>query len=297
MKTVCISRLPSAGLGNKLFSWASGIVFSTVNNCPHYVTGLTKLHIGPILRGERKKRFYIGYFKNERRLLPLPVYFQKKKTLPQKKADQILPSGICYVFGEIPDWRDYFATLKNHRALITDAFWNSLTPKVLKRIENHPSPAIGVHIRMGDFRQLQEGEDFSKVGTVRTPFSYFVETIQSIRNFVNRELPVTIFSDGFDNELAEILCLPNTTRAKDDFDIVHLAVLSRSKLIIMSAGSTFSFWAGFLSEGILINHYQHLQEPIRGGDKNSKMYEGGLINNNFDALLQRNLNNVFSDGS
>jgi hypothetical protein len=129
---------------------------------------------------------------------------------------------------------------------------------------------------MGDFRSLDKGEDFSKTGAVRTPLDYFEKVIKKTRSILGEHTPVTLFSDGKNEELSQILKLKNTERVQNDLDIVHLALLSKSKVIIMSAGSTFSFWAGFLSDGILINHYQHLHAPFRSESFNKQVYEGGL---------------------
>jgi hypothetical protein len=273
---VCVSKLPSAGLGNKLFSWAAGVIFSNVNNCPHYIIGMTKFHLGPIMRNEKRKRFYIGFFKNEILFLPIYTLFNLKFNIPQEKSDQIVSQKGNYIFSEIPHWSDSYCKLKDYRSLIQDVFWDKLTDNVKNRILRQNAPFIGVHIRMGDFKNLTHSEDFSKVGAVRTPMSYFIEVINSITIVLGFNPSITVFSDGHEHELKEILSLPNVERAKEDLDIVHLALLSKSQIIIMSAGSSFSHWAGFLSDGILINHYQHLHNSIRPEIFNKSKYEGGL---------------------
>lgn len=292
MKKLAISKLPSAGLGNKLFSWAAGALFAHLNQCPHYIVGMTRVHLGTFLRKERSKRFYFGYFKNEVISLFGKGLFLKKYTLPQKAANITPTESGLYIFSEITHWTDHFVTLKDYRKEVLTLFWNGLSPKVTTQINLYPAPAIALHIRMGDFRELKEGEDFAKVGAVRTPLSYFEKIIAKIRAFVDWEVPVTIFSNGSDEELREILTLPNVVRAEEDMDIVHLAVLSKSSVIVMSAGSSFSFWAGFLSDGILINHYNHIYKPIRSPHFNQKVYEGPFNPNHDIAtypLLAKNL--------
>lgn len=275
-KMLSLSKLPSAGLGNKLFSWASGAVFAHLNNCDHYIIGMTKIHLGPIFRKERRKRFYFGYFKNEVVLLPILNYFQSSYNKKQIECGDFVSCNGNFIFSEIPHWSDSFAKLRDFRDLIIASFWSNLTQQITSRISKHEVPFIGIHIRMGDFRVLKSTEDFSKVGAVRTPLSYFVEVTNCLLQVIGTNAPITIFSDGYDHELEEVLRLPNAKRAKEDLDIVHLAVLSKSKLIIMSAGSTFSYWAGFLSEGLLINHFQHQHSPIRNLELNALKYEGGF---------------------
>jgi hypothetical protein len=289
-KIVSISKLPGAGLGNKLFSWASGVIFSSINECVHYTIGMTRIHLGPILRNEKSKRFYFGYFKNEILFLPFWLYLRTFYHKNQKECNTLALTNGNFVFSEIPHWSDSFEVIRDYRNLIIEAFWSSLTAKVKNRIATYPSPIISLHIRMGDFRVLKEGENFAEVGLVRTPFSYFVSVINMIRSVVGKNLPITLFSDGSDDELKEVYSIPNLTRINDDIDIVHLAVLSRSKILIMSAGSTFSHWAGFLSDSILINHFQHIHAPIRPHQINRNIYEGPLMPGdliqNYPLLLQ-----------
>lgn len=274
MRINCISKLPSAGLGNKLFSWASGVVFSKRNNCRHFITGMTKIHLGPLLRGEYSKRFYRGYFNNEYIILPIRLLFYKPYQMLQVESDQIVKKPGVYVFSEIPHWSDEFKTLKEYRTLIKDSFFESLSSKIKQQVSMYVPPVIAVHIRMGDFRPLKVEEDFSKLGGVRTPITYFINIINQLRKVVGTSTPVTIFSDGDDIELSEILSLNNVKRVQNDYDIVHLVVMSMSKILIMSSGSTFSHWAGFLSDEIIINHFQHAHSPIRPLSINQYKYEG-----------------------
>ncbi len=71
---------------------------------------------------------------------------------------------------------------------------------------------IGVHIRRGDF----------KMGNQTTPLSYFINTINLIRKNVAKELPVTVFSDAHNAEIADILELPGVKIAEDKPDILDI---------------------------------------------------------------------------
>ena len=50
-------------------------------------------------------------------------------------------------------------------------------------------------------------------------------------------------------------------------DLVELLHLSNSEFIAMSAGSTFSYWAGFLGNSLLIYHDYHPPCLIRDDKK------------------------------
>lgn len=293
---IVISKLPSAGLGNKLFAWASGAVLAKQNNCKHVVVGMTKFHIGPWLRKEKSKRLYVGYFNNEQSFKPLSTWFLKEIELKQVDCEKVISKKGYVSFSEIPHWSDYFKTLKKHREFIKKYFFDTLNKKVLNEFNTLLKPEIGIHIRMGDFRKLKENEEFANVGLVRTPMQYFEQTLIKIRKHCGYDIEATVFSDGSDEELKDILNLNKVIRAKDNKDILHLAQLSISKLLILSAGSSFSKWAAFLSDGIVIDHYQHIHNSIRDEEFNKKVYEGELAPNESIEdlpLLHLNLKTVF----
>jgi hypothetical protein len=163
-----------------------------------------------------------------------------------------------------------------------------LAKNVREKLRENLFPIIGVHVRMGDFRVLKEGENFAQVGSVRTPLDYFITIINKIRNIHGSILPVTIFTDGFISEIAPLLKLENTITADKNSDIVDLLLLSKSKVIISSAGSTFSYWAAFLSNAPVIMHPDHIHESIRPPYMNSQYYEGPF-NGICPPLLKENI--------
>jgi hypothetical protein len=58
-------------------------------------------------------------------------------------------------------------------------------------------------------------------------------------------VPIEIFSDGTDEELASILQLPKVVRANYKNAVADLVAMTRLRLLICS-GSSFSAWAAFL---------------------------------------------------
>lgn len=271
---MAISELPSAGLGNKLFPWAAGAVFSEVNHCPHFVTGMTRIHVGPWLRGERSKRFYKGYLRNERFFM-IQTWWTDRTYMPLSKMNLKVEDKHPFVFKEVPDWRSFFKYFKPHRPVIRQRFWSDITDGVKERVLSYEDPHIAVHIRRGDFRPLAPKEEFSLAGAVRTPLAYFRNVIKAIHSDLGEELPVTVFSDGTNEEIHEILDLPNVERAKDDLDIVHLGVMSRSRCIVTSPGSTFGYWSAFLSDAAIIHHPDHFNQTIRDNTE-GQFFEGAL---------------------
>ena len=144
---------------------------------------------------------------------------------------------------------------------------------------------------MGDFRHLQAGENFAQVGLVRTPLVYFIDLIRDIRQIAGKELHVTVFSDGEAEELAPLLAISGVQRANHNPDIVDLLLMAQSQLIICSAGSTFSYWASFLSEAPVLLHPDHIHQPLRPDDVNERYFEGGIRESpdRWPSLLRQNI--------
>jgi glycosyl transferase family 11 len=285
--SLVVCKLPKAGLGNQLFPLMRAHVFAHLNNLPTIVTGYHQIKIGPYLRGEKSKRNYNGYFNFQKNFfgeLSDKWKLNKNKNLQlcpehslNKIADDKIAGSKIYFYSEIPHWKDYFGDLKNYRELVADIFYSLISQNIKKKISLQKAPCIGVHIRMGDFRKLKEGEDFRKVGLVRTPENYFVDVINNIRQVHGTKLPVSVFSDGKKKELKSIFEMENVSLLEGNPDIVDLILLSKSKIIITSAASTFSYWAGFLSDAPIILHPGHINTRIRP-DKN--LYEGNMDSQN-----------------
>ncbi|HVU57444.1 MAG TPA: hypothetical protein VHD83_20415 [Puia sp.] len=280
--SVVICKLPRAGLGNQLFPLLKAAVFARLNELPLIVTGYNQFKIGPYLRGEKIKRNYRGYFLFEKGLLgeqvdQFRIWRSRGDEDRVEPTVEVLPAaareGKRFIFSEIPHWSDHFAGLREHRQLTLEIFEEMVCEGIKRKAEVIDAPCIGVHIRMGDFRKLKEGEDFQSVGAVRTPEEYFMQIIRQIREIAGIALPVSVFTDGRRHELETLFTMENISMVEGNPDLVDMLALSRSGIIVASANSTFSYWAGFLSKAPLILHPDHIHAPIRYG-KGEGVYEG-----------------------
>ena len=299
-KSIVICKLPDAGLGNKLFTWAHGVIFAQENNLKHYSVGFAKLKIGPILRRESSWRFYNNYFKTSK-IISRTCFFilhLRNTTVVdysncQSKLD--LQNVRVFIFNQIPHWSDYFLNIRESRDLVIKKYFESLTEKNYVRYQSKSCPIIGIHIRMGDFKKMAECTNFAEVGQTRTPLDYFINIIKILRAIIGRDLEVTIFSDGKKSELQKILNLNNVVIAENDSDMLQMLHLSKSKIIVLSAGSTFGQWAAFFSDGAVINHYEHFHSFIRPSEFNKNSYEGVIIpGEKVDKKLLEYINNKIS---
>jgi hypothetical protein len=152
-----------------------------------------------------------------------------------------------------------------------------ITDENVMKVKNNHNNEIGVHIRMGDFRKLNVGEEF-KGGHVRTPESYFINIINGIRHLFGEDIKVNVFTDGYKNEFETIFNLKNIEMIEGNNDLIDMLLLSKSKIIVISTGSTFSYWAGFLSNAPMIMHPDHIHASIRNINKNDNIFEGSYDN-------------------
>lgn len=302
--SVVVCKMPNAGLGNQLFPLMKSLVKQRLSGLPLTVTNYAQWSIGPYLRREKSKRRYQGYFIFQKGLIG---QWKEKWKLKRWGSAEVWKEAALdnqqfgqdgqpcvFEYSALPHYSEYFKGLKDHRDLVLECFSQVLSQTIKNQSNAMQAPCVGVHIRMGDFRKLKEGEDFSKVGAVRTPEKYFIEVINTIREIAGTTLPVTIFTDGYRHEFETLFDLPAITMAEKNPDIVDMICLSRSKVIVTSADSTFSYWAGFMSDAALILHPDHIHSSIRPRDMGEIAYEGPLRNRagEIDPLLQRQIASI-----
>jgi hypothetical protein len=294
--SIVVCKLPKAGLGNQLFPLMKALLLGKINNLPVIVVGYNQLKIGPYLRMEKTKRKYSNYFIFQKGIVGEQLdkwRITKNKKLPIEIEPVVEYKGTVdklFEYNAIPHWEDHFTQLKDHRDLVIELLSKHIKPNIKKQIQEQRTTSIGVHIRMGDFRKLKEGEDFSKVGSTRTPEKYFIDIINNIREIHGTSLPVTVFTDGYRNEFEELFSMENIHMAEGNTDIVDMLLLSKSKIIVCSANSTFSYWAGFLADAPIILHPDHIHQSIRSKEFNNKFYEGSWDSNN--PILINNILNI-----
>lgn len=289
MHSLVHARLPRAGLGNKSLVWARAKVFGWLNNLPVVTTGWAEAKIGPLLRGERFNRFYFGYFRREHPLQLLNLIYSyavcNQIGEPGLRAREPSSNSCLYIFGELPQYPNYFDGIRDCRDLIRSAFFGIASRPVFNEAMKNPPPVIGVHIRRSDFREYVVGEVQGGQSNMRTPSEYFIESIKLVREIHGENLPVTIYSDAYPDELRDVLAVGNAVISSSRNALYDLILLSRSRCLILSHGSTFGYWAGFLADAPIILPYS-LSSPIRTLATNARYYEGEAQK---DALLVQNI--------
>ena len=232
----------SFGLGNAMLIHARALSYQKKFGGIILTSRYGKIRLGPILRSEKKMRTYFGYFRET------PYY----SLLILKIAHFFLPINVnpnhysknwCVVFNAKIITGQLFLLMKDDSLYIKKKFLELLNKKVRNQLEFVRKKEISIHIRRGDFKLSQQ----------QTNLDFFISCINKLRNMLGRMLSVTIFTDADVDELSEILHLENVLVEKNDFDIVDIFSLANSKIIVLSASSTFGYWAGFFqNKGVLI---------------------------------------------
>jgi hypothetical protein len=152
-------------------------------------------------------------------------------------------SGLTIV--EVPPHDFTFVGLHPYRDLIR----NRLIEILAARPGNAPDWGAGAyaaaHIRLGDFRTSQSS-DLRRTfrDGERIPLAWYIQAIKQVRN-VYPDLPIHVYSDGHEHELAEITSIESVTLRREPNDVADLLALAQARLLIGS-NSTFSRWAAFL---------------------------------------------------
>jgi hypothetical protein len=265
-------QFPKTGLGNLLLIWARAKVFSHIHGFPMVTTSWWGIRWGAWLRREQKKRVYWGYFKesNLRQRLNAFFWLKTKKIIaePPLTKLQSFPAdeNVLFLFREVVTNSDLFDGLREHKDFLKEEIIQLLKPELKSKLNHYPVPVISVHIRRGDF----------KIANPITPLSFFISAIRQIRKTVNEEWPVTVFTDADPYEIVQILNEPGVTLAASKPDILDIMLMSKSKAIVLSQSSTFSYWSAFLSDAVIVMSHNDWQKTITGDLSREIKFDGSM---------------------
>ena len=231
-----------------LMIWARGVVFARLNGFNLATSPWWGFRWGALLRREQKKRLYWKYFVETPLHVQLLACFQWrfKRVIIEPAVEKLtgisLHDKTLFLFNQVmPDY-DLFGSIKNYHSIIATELFQVLHPSRKELLTKFEQPVIGIHIRRGDF----------KLGSTLTPIDFFIDGINIIRQQVGECLPVTVFTDADKDELGSLFLLPSIKLAEEKADILDILLLSKSRFLLLSAGSTFSYWAAFLSDAFVI---------------------------------------------
>lgn len=268
-------RLGGAGLGNLLFTWSRVIVASEKHNLKLVWPTWPSIKIGPWIRHEKDKRSYIGLFSNKTKMCSgfkkyMKLGFGKK--IHTKNLDEIdwdnLGENDIVVYDDFKLAPGVFQMNFNgsmvYRDKIVDVILRNLGKKGKKALEFDASKSICVHVRLGDFSKTTAALDTGK-NNMRIQINWYVSVVKKLREAAGWNIPVYVFSDGRDEELADLIGLPEVKRITFGNSIGDIIGLSRAPIMI-SSGSSFSLWARFLGNCSNISYPNQIKDRVHTGE-------------------------------
>jgi hypothetical protein len=247
-----IIRIAGAGIGNCLYVYFHAVVLAKQANGRIIAPTWSSVKIGPLLRMERGLRRYGTMFRAHPDEVHGPIKAVRLASMwPRRNRIQlgtgqpvsIAPAGLTI----IQAMEFSFEGLHQHRAMIRDRLLEVLATPPDVRPNWGAGDYAAVHIRLGDFVPTQPDQIMTgRVQNMRISLAWYERVIRRVRS-VFPDLPIHIFSDGREQELAEILALKGVSLRRELTDIADLLSLAQAKLLIGS-NSTFSRWAAFLGD-------------------------------------------------
>ena len=255
-------RLGGAGLGNILFTYARAAVFARDHDCRLIWPTWFSFKLGPVLRREKDKRFYRDLFQNNegaiggfRKLWLLAT----KKHIPEKEKLHVEKYNNCVI--EFTGFDGCFEEILYESAYVRELLIRNLKKKNRAPLDRDFNGSIGVHVRLGDFGRVTEQEVKNGRHDSALPIRWYAEVIKQIRSYVGKPVKAFIFSDGSDEELKELLDLPDVERISFGTSIADIIALSRFPVFVAS-GSSFSMWARYLGRMSCICYTNQIKQKI-----------------------------------
>jgi Glycosyl transferase family 11 len=245
-------RVSGSGLGNAFYSYFHAVALADQGKATIIVPPWFSVKIGPMLRGQSGKRFYLGMFKpyrgeirGLRKLWVLLSRYRKRKIVEVDGArPAALASGMLNIVTVNNNFT--FEGLYPHR--------DAIRQRILDMV-NDPLPPghcwgrgkfIAVHVRMGEFAQVSDTKLITGgQSNVRIPLSWYAGLVKKLRACYP-QMPVLIFSDGKEQELTPLL-ESGATPYRSGSDMTDLLAMS-SASILVGSNSTYSRWAAFLGD-------------------------------------------------
>jgi len=286
----------SSGLANLLYMYARALIYAKKNNLEIIWPTWFSFQLDRILKCKKEKRWYndlfinrSGYIGGWKKLLFLAT---KKKIL----ITQEIPNNLIEYKNTIFCFWGFYGhpleSIKNDSSILLSDLKRNLHPKNLNVFEYDYTNKIGIHIRLDDFRIYNPDEISNKVNS-RIPLPWYINTINRVRKVVGIKILIEIYSDGTDEELSQILTMPNVKRHTFGTAIADMLALSQYKLLIGS-GSTFSVMARYLGRMDSISPTNQITEYVLIQNDQSREIELGM-NENIPDFFNEKIATLFAD--
>lgn len=236
------AKLGRAGLGNELFPYMRAVDVSADEQIPLLPPRWIQPRLGPWLRKERDQRNYWTLFRppsfaevlQQLRLDLVEIICRRLPKLSNIGSSTIFVSGMDRHFESLkrdgPWYRDYLTNHVRKGQLSSDV----------------QSEYLSVHVRLGDFARPVSDTTTLRQNNMGTPLEWYADVIRFVKEGFE-DLEVLVSSDGSDEELAPLLCIPGVARTSAKNALDELFIMSKSCGIVGSR-STFSSWGAFFGD-------------------------------------------------
>lgn len=246
-RDLLLFRIGGPGLGNLLFPWARSHVLAAQNGGVVIRPTWPQLKIGPLLRREVDLRWYGNLFARD--AAEVSGLARVRLLLRAPRVDEShyehAPDGSVI---EVRGMQGLFSALHGHHALVAARLRTVARQGILQRVRTHADRAIAVHVRLGDFVSARDASARQAgAANTRIPLDWYKGVIQRLRTDLGKCVPVVVFSDGKDADLAPLLSLPATTRHPSLDALSDLLAMTHFGCLVAS-GSTYSMWASYLGQ-------------------------------------------------
>lgn len=240
-----LGRVGGPGLGNHLFTWARAVILADRLGGEMVYPTWPQLKPARLLRRDPDQRSYADQFRPAYHVAGLK---RLAILLTSRRIDEASVGKpvrrFCQVI-ETCGMGDRFRSLTGHNKLVAQKFYDMLADAVRNAVSALPEKYVSVHVRLGDF-----GAPASTLGVssnTRMPLTWYIDQILQAKQRHGDKIPIFIFSDGTNDELAELLQIPGVSRVSCGSPAGDIYALSRSTYLIGSA-SSFSMWAAYLGQ-------------------------------------------------
>jgi hypothetical protein len=268
--------MSGSGLGNAFYNYFQAVVLAEQCDATVIVPPWFSLKIGPILRRQSGKRFYLGMFKpyrgEIRGLHKLWIFLSRYRNRKLVEVDGSRPVELAKGALNIVTVNNKFTFegLYRHR--------DAIRQRILG-IVNDPVPPdhcwgrgkfIAVHVRLGEFAQVSDTKlIIGGQSNVRIPLSWYARLVKKLRARYP-QMPILIFSDGKEQELTPLLEL-GASQYRSGSDMTDLLAMS-SASVLVGSNSTYSRWAAFLGDMPSIWIKREVQEEKPSGPDTPILY-------------------------
>lgn len=251
------------GLGNELFAWARCVVWCRESGAKMFRARWGQVHVGPYLRLEHDKRQYQQLFQVSGQESWAKIPWLVARGYRFRSEDELTTGELSNrAIVTFDGMKSHFHSLWNKHDLVLSELKSAARAQVISSLPVLPTPHIGVHVRHGDFAPGTTAQLLGGVRNTRIPQRWYIEAVQQVRQSGGEQLVAYVYSDGSDDDLAELLAMPGVQRMPRNNALTDMLSLSRASAVV-SSGSTFSAWASFLRQSPTVCHRGQIHYPTR----------------------------------